>query len=249
MKVDSMKFKGILSGLMFLILMCLSISDAALSFEFADWEHGATGYELNFMIAEEEEKPLILYFHVEDSVWCKKMNENYLAVYEVEEFFSDIPKVDVNPDKGEFEKALAAKFGVEQFPAFFITIPSFKTKPQRIHPFSKDHNMTVNEFIKKIKGLIVSHYNKKAHSYFGKKEYEKALEYFEKALGYDPEVVYIYYAMGIIYHTIASDKNDPAFLKKAEENYLKALKIDPKHKESKGELEKLRKGMVKTGVK
>ena len=245
MKINSINFKGILSCSFFLMLICLPFSDPALSYEFYEWEQGAEGYELALMSAEENEKPLILYFQIEDSAWCKRMNENYLATYEVEVFFSEIPKVVINPDKGEPEKALTAKFGVEQFPALFITIPSFKTKPRRVHPFSKDHNMTVDEFINEIKQIIVSHYNKKAYSYFEKKEYDKVFEYFEKALKYDPKDAYSYYAMGIIYHSIAADKNDPEFLKKAEESFLKALEIDPKHKESKVELEKVRKAMMK----
>ena len=44
------------------------------------------------------------------------------------------------------------------------------------------------------------------------------------------------------------EKNDPGLIKSAEGNYARALELDPKHKESKLELEKLRKDMKKKGI-
>jgi catechol-2,3-dioxygenase len=55
--------------------------------------------------------------------------------------------------------------------------------------------------------------------------------------------VYTYYAIGNIYHHIGIDEKDRDILRKAEEYYLKALEIDPKHEQSENELATLRKDM------
>ncbi|GAF68632.1 unnamed protein product [marine sediment metagenome] len=61
------------------------------------------------------------------------------------------------------------------------------------------------------------------------------------SLNFDPENVYAYYAMGLVYHTISYNQKDSDLLEKAEENYSKALEIDPNHEESLKGLENLRK--------
>jgi len=240
MKNNSLFVKRILSLTAFSILTCLLIIDQALSYEFFDWGHGIVGYELAVIDAEEDKKPLITYFHSDSEEWSEKMNKDYLSIYEVENFLIGIPKAEINPHEGSQEAALASQYGAKIFPAFFVSIPSFDTKPQRISPFFKDNNLTVDAFITKIKEIIASQYNDIAYKYYEKKEYEDALKYFEMAREFDPEKAYTYYAMGVVYHSIGFKKNDQEYLKKAEENYLKALKIDPDHKETKVELNKLR---------
>lgn len=211
---------------------------------FPGWERGAMGYELALTAAQEEEKPLILYFHIDPSVWNDRMNDEYLSTYEVDRFLEDIPRVHINPEDGDAESALAAQYNVNQYPAFIVCIPSFDSKPQRIHPFS-DQNMTEEEFINKIKENIVYEYNNKAFEWVDKKDYESALKYLEMSLDYDTNNAYTYYAIGVAYNYQAAEKNDAKLLKKAEENYLKALDIDPGHEASKEALGKLQKGTKK----
>jgi len=228
----------------FCLFINLAISTEALSYGFPYWGRGASSLELAFMDAEEGEKPLILYFYIDAGGWNDRMNDEYLSDYEIEEFLEDIPKVVINTDEGDTEKAIAVKYGVEQYPAFFVFIPSFNTKPQRIHPFSEE-DMTTNEFLKKIKENIVYEYNNKAFEYFENKDYENAFKYYEMSLSYDPDTAYTYYAMGSIYNLLASQQNDPELLKKAEERYLKALEIDPEHELSIEALESLQREMGK----
>ena len=61
------------------------------------------------------------------------------------------------------------------------------------------------------------------------------------SLNFDPKNVYAYYAMGLVYHTIGHNQNDPDLFEKAEENFSKAIEIDPNHEESIKGLENLRK--------
>jgi tetratricopeptide (TPR) repeat protein len=227
------------------LLLNLAVPQRAFSYYgFPGWERGAMGYELALTAAQEEEKPLILYFHIDPSVWNDRMNDEYLSTYEVDKFLEDIPRVHINPDDGDAESALAAQYNVNQYPAFIVFIPSFDSKPQRIHPFS-DQNMTEEEFLNKIKESIVYEYNNKASECVDKKDYESALKYLEMSLDYDTNNAYTYYAIGVAYNYQAAEKNDAKLLKKAEENYLKALEIDPGHEASKETLGKLQKGTKK----
>ncbi|MBW1912171.1 MAG: hypothetical protein JRI43_03165 [Deltaproteobacteria bacterium] len=54
---------------------------------------------------------------------------------------------------------------------------------------------------------------------------------------------------GVAYHTIGFEEKDLEYIKKAEENFLKALKLNPKHKESKQELERVRENVKRLGFK
>jgi len=249
MKCYTVLIKRILTAFVVSVSLSLFIASWAVSYDFFDWEHGHVGYEIAVMDAEEDEEPFILYFHRESDELSEKMNSDYFIVYEVEGFLADIPKAEIDPNEGEQEKALAAKHGVKQFPAFFVSIPSFGGEPQRIHPFSKDHDMTADEFIQTIKSFITSQYNRKGYDLFEKKEHENALKYFGMASEFDPDRAYTYYAVGVVYHTIGFEEKDLEYIKKAEENFLKALKLDPKHKESEQELERVLENVKILGFK
>ena len=112
--------------------------------------------------------------------------------------------------------------------------------------------MTVTEFLDRIKEIIAYQYNEKAVSCFQKKDYEKTFKYFEMSMKYSSKTAYTFYAMGVVYNSMAAETDDRELLKKAEENYKRAIKIDPDHKESLEALKKLRKssgGGVKTRKK
>jgi len=241
--------KFIVSGIAFFLLMLGVLINSSFSYDFGDWNHGAIGYEYAMDEAMEEERPLILYFYQDSCEWCDKMTDRYISPAAAWSFFSDIPKVEINADSGGEEEALCTRYGVKEYPAFFIFIPAFNGKPERIHPFYEKKDMTPDEFLKVIKEKIVYQYNAKGHSFFKDKKYEEALRYYETALGFDPENIYIYFSLGIVYHSMAFNKNDAKLLKKAEENYLKVLDIDPDHKASEKELKKVRKDLKKLGKK
>jgi len=225
-----------------LLLGSLFVCGDILAYDFTDWYHGASGYEDALDEVIGEEKPLILYFHSESCKWCKKLDSEYLASYEVDQFISNIPKVEISSAKEAPEKALYDKYGVTGVPSFFVLIPSMDSKPAKsISPFIKGNHMTPNEFISAIKKRITNKYNNKAYSLFTNKQYEEALKYYEMTLDFDPENVYAYYAMGLVYHTISYNQKDSDLLEKAKENYSKALEIDPNHKESRKGLDNLQK--------
>jgi len=212
-----------------------------LAYDFTDWYHGASGYEDALDEVIGEEKPLILYFRSESCKWCKKLDNEYLASYEVDQFISNIPKVEISSAKEAPEKALNDKYGVTGVPSFFVLIPSMDSKPAKsISSFIKGKHKTTDEFVDAIKRRITYKYNNKGYSLFKNKQYEEALKYYEMSLNFDSRNVYAYYAIGLAYHTIGYNQNDPDLFEKAQENYSKALEIDPNHEESIKGLENLR---------
>jgi len=225
-----------------LLLGSLFVCGDILAYDFTDWYHGASGYEDALDEVIGEEKPLILYFHSESCNWCKKLDSEYFASYEVDQFLRNIPKVEISSSEETPEKALYDKYSVTGVPSFFVLIPSMDSKPAKsISPFMKGKHKTTDEFIDAIKKRIIYKYNNKGYSLFKNKQYEEALKYYEMTLNFDPENVYAYYAMGLAYHTIGYDQKDTDLLEKAKENYSKALEIDPNHEESRKGLEDLRK--------
>ena len=75
-----------LTGLMF--------NGRAVAYNFFYWDHGATGLESALYGAELAERPLILYFHVQECAWCEKMDNTYLATESVENFLMEMYKVE-----------------------------------------------------------------------------------------------------------------------------------------------------------
>lgn len=249
-KMIAKLFKGINLLVMVIVLfMVLSSEKRALSYNFFDWYEGYPGYEMALMDAEEEQEPLILYFYLDPDEWSEKMYKDYLADYTVTEYLADIPKAALNLTGEGEEVELAKKMGVENCPAFVISIPSLNSEPRRIHPFSEKHNMNVEEFLSSIKEYIAYNYNNKAYEYFDKKDYDNSIVYFQKAVMFAPESAYSYHAIAVVYQMMAERKNDPSLLKTAEENYIKALKINPGLKEAEEELKALRDRMKKRNVK
>jgi len=101
--------------------------------------------------------------------------------------------------------------------------------------------MSVEEFLDSLKEIIANKYSSLAYSYFEEKKYDDALKNYEISSQYDPKSVYVYFAMGMVYnYKYHTGIKNPEFLKMAEENFKKALELDPEHEESKAELEKMK---------
>ena len=230
------------------MLMSIFICGWVLAYDFTGWDQGVLGYGYALSDAQSEEKPIILYFHQNSCEWCEKMESKYLAAYEVEDFFMDIPKVEINPDREDNEESLCKTYKVSNYPAFFVFVPAFKGKPERIHPFSEKGGMSTEDFLSLIRDFIVNQYQTKATKAYGQKAYEKASKYYDMAIKYDPQDAYGYYGRAVVNHGRFADEKDTELLTKAEEDYLKALEIDSKHKGSRQGLKKLRMYKQEMGI-
>ena len=222
------------------------VPNQSLAYYFPGWYRGASGHYIALREAIDEEKPLIVYFYTHTCKWSRRLNSDYLATRKAYQFLSDLSRVEINPERGILEQKLSKKYGVKKFPSFFAYIPAFGSDAgERIHPFRKDNNWSVEEFIDAISKTLGNRYNHKGHSCFAEKKYIEAIRYFEIAINYTPEDPYPYYAIGKAYNNLAYEKKETEILKKAQSYYSKALAIDPNHKESKEELERLQKAMEK----
>ena len=117
MKIGATCFNNCTIYGVFLFVVLFSTNSLSAN-DFYGWHHGASGYSDAIQEAKYEEQPLIIYFHIEKCKWCKEMNDNYLASYEADEFLSDIPKVEINPDKGADENALTRQYNITGYPSF-----------------------------------------------------------------------------------------------------------------------------------
>ena len=238
---------AIIQGLIIFILLFLP--HRTLAYDFSGWAHGASGYDDAIQEAKNEDKPIVIYFHTEWCKWSKKMNQNYLASYDVEYFLNNIPKAEINPDKGSDEKALAEKYHITGYPSFLVFVPSINGNAKRIYPFRKGMDWTTDEFIDAIKTKLVNLYNNKGYSCYKKHQYDASIRYYDRAISFDHDDAYAYYGKGIVHHTVAYKKKDTSLLREAEEDYLKALEIDPDHTGCKKELKRLHKTMEKLGIR
>ena len=246
MSFNHIFFKGFVFLGIFLALSV--IGDRALSYDFSGWEHGASGHRNALASAMEDERPLIVYCHTEWCKWSKRMNREYLASYEVIEYLNDIPKVEINPEKGTPEKELCKKtYHVTGCPSFLIYIPAYKSKPSRIHPYKEGIDWTVEEFIKAIGEKVAHEYNLKGHSCYRNRKYEDAIEYHEMALDYDPNNAYAYYGMGMASYALGYHSRNVDLIDKAEEYFIDALELNPDDQASREQLEKIRKGNERMG--
>lgn len=218
---------------LFLLIVKSFFDQYVPNYDFPDWQHGASGYELALKEAEATGEPLILYFHTSWCGWCEKLDKNYLATNEIESFLRNIPKVEINPDKGRPEKGIFKKFGLTGYPSFLVLIPKLSGDPMMLSPFSKGRELSIEEFLHEIRKRIASEYNNGGYSFSKNNKYEDALRYYRKALKYDPKSAHTYYRIGVLHYTVAKKNRDKGLLKEAETNYLKALEIDPDHQESK----------------
>jgi tetratricopeptide (TPR) repeat protein len=233
----------------FVLAVLLCLSHTIFAYDFYNWSHGASGYISAIKKATNEQNPLILYFHTDWSNLSQKMNDRYLASRDVASFLSNIPKVEINPDRGADEKVLATKYDVKGYPTFLVFVPSAKMKPQRVYPFRQDGDWATSEFIHVITSRLVGQYNHGGYAWYKGGRYDEAIRYFDKSISLDPEDAYAYYMRGIIYHTIASRDGNTDFLKEAELNYMKSLTIDLDQPECMAELEKLQNAMEQMGLR
>ncbi len=240
-KIDNAYFSFFIATVLSLLVAGMVVSDVAPAYELVGWEHGATGYELAFEAAKEKESPMLVFFNLDSSELCERLKNEYFGVLKVYEFLVDIPKVEIDLDGSDLEKSIAAQYGVEQDPSLFVIFPIFEMESQGVTPFLEDHDMTVDEFIQNLRNIFILGYSGSAYQYFEDEDHENALKYFEIARDLDPERAYPYFAIGSIYHTKAIEEGDAEYVNMAEENYLKALELDPDFKESRKELERLRK--------
>ena len=221
------------------LFMALAVPCHALTYELAGWYQGESGYRYALDTSKENKTPLILFFYLDSDKVCQKLNDVYFSAYEVYDYLNDIPKVAINLKGDEFEIEQARKFNIGGDPTLLILFPFTKKDPIKTSPFLKERDMTPEEFASNIRNIFSLTYNEMGYTFFTQQKYEEAIKYYDLSIQYDSKRAYSFFALGSVYHAMAIEEKDMKYLKKAEEYYINALKLDPKYKECKEELKKL----------
>ena len=226
------------------LFMALAVPCHALTYELAGWYQGESGYRYALDTSKENKTPLILFFYLDSDKVCQKLDDVYFSAYAVYDFLNDIPKVAINLKGDEFETELAEKLEVKGDPTLLILFPFTKKDPVKTSPFLKERDMTPEEFASNIRNIFSLTYNEMGYTFFTQQKYEEAIKYYDLSIQYDSKRAYSFFALGSVYHAMAIEEKDMKYLKKAEEYYMKALKLDPENKECKEELKKLHKNKI-----
>jgi tetratricopeptide (TPR) repeat protein len=225
------------------------IPSSSFSYDLPGWYQGASGYEDALSTSIKDEIPIVLFFYIESEELCQKLKDDYLRKYEMYSFLDDILKVAINLEGNDFDKELAKKYNTEQEAALMVKFPFSDTKPVEITPFNEDNDLSPTEFVERLRDIISLAYSDRGYELFTKEEHEKAIKYLKLSMKYSPKRAYPVFALGSVYHAMAIDEKNMEYLDMAEENYLKALKLDPKCKECSSELEKLKENKEKISRK
>lgn len=221
------------------LFMLFNVSYLAALDELVDWDHDSFGYENALKVSKENNTPLIVFFSLESDPLCKKLCEDYFLQYDVNNFLQEFQKVDINLEGDDSEIELAKTYNIEKKPTLMILFPFADADPVKTSPFLKERNMTPEEFVINLKNLFSITYNNIGFSFYEKKDYEKAAEYYEFSIKYNPERAYNFFALASVYHARTIKEEDMKYYRKAEEYYKKALNLDPEFEECKEELKKL----------
>lgn len=224
----------------FLILICLFAFTGVLTAgDLPNWRSDATGYYLAQKEAISSDKPLIVYFKADWCGYCKKLDANYLSTFQFNNFLYNIPKVVINPEKGQQEKALAKQYGVTGYPSFFVMVPGLSGGKQNLQPFFKNSCLSVNEYLDKIKNIISGYYDEEGFRLMRLNKFTDAIDYFETALTYNRSDDYAYGCIGICYHNIANERRDISMIQKAIDYYEISLRLNPDQQNIQNNLKQL----------
>ena len=110
------------------------------------WLFGATGYQRALELQREMKIPLVVYFYTDWCPYCRSLDNDYLAAAPVREYLRGVVKVRINPEDGPAEEAIARKYSVTGYPAFFV-MRTQNSLPRKVHPFRRGKDLTPAEFV------------------------------------------------------------------------------------------------------
>jgi thiol-disulfide isomerase/thioredoxin len=87
------------------------------------WYEGAQGYRQAMDEAQTEDRAVAVYFYTDWCPYCRKLDEEVLRTWPVQDHFQYVVKVKINPEKGLAEREIAEQYSVNGYPSFFIVRP------------------------------------------------------------------------------------------------------------------------------
>jgi thiol:disulfide interchange protein len=89
----------------------------------AGWYQGAIGYDHAAEEYKQTNKPMIVYISVGWCPYCRRFEKEVLSSPLVQNVMRDMIKVNINPESGSRENAIAFQYGARGFPSFFLHPP------------------------------------------------------------------------------------------------------------------------------
>jgi len=87
------------------------------------WYQGASGYEQAIEEYKRTNKPMVVYMSVGWCPYCRKFEKEVLSSPLVRDMLKGKIKVNINPESGRRENAIAFQYGIRGFPSFFLHPP------------------------------------------------------------------------------------------------------------------------------
>jgi thiol-disulfide isomerase/thioredoxin len=116
-------------------------------YSFRGWEEGVEGFEDVAREHDSRQKSVIVYFHTDWCGWCRRLERDYFDHPRFSRWLGRMPRVHINPEDGEGERAIASMFKVRGYPTF-VVMPGGTTWYSRLHPFGREgKHQTVDEFL------------------------------------------------------------------------------------------------------
>lgn len=121
------------------------------------WYQGARGLEQAMAEAEKKGVPVAVYFYTDWCPYCRNFQTYLLDANSVDDYFQGMAVVKINPEKGAEAAALAKKYGIHGYPAFYLH-PRAQAKAEPLSPFVQERRSfrirTPGEFIAACKAVV-----------------------------------------------------------------------------------------------
>lgn len=130
------------------------------------WFEGASEFERAERMHKLTGTPLLIYFFVDWCPFCHDLERNLLDEADVDRHLRGTAiRARVNPEAGDEERRLAARFGVVGFPTLFYVLPG--EQPRRLSPRisegGKSRLMSGAEFIEKMAERVAVFVRRRLH--------------------------------------------------------------------------------------
>ena len=124
-----------------------------------DWYEGADGFALALQEAQADGRAIAVYFYTDWCGYCRQLESELLERAKVESYMRDMTKIRVNPERGTNERFIAERYGVIDYPSFFVH-PSVTSGPTKVDGMKRRDGewvlKTPEEFVESIRQVAGS---------------------------------------------------------------------------------------------